>query len=168
MPVTTKPLTAAERRWIKEVNALLKKCPSDRLQGFTIGDHDVVVFDGSRMPEIDEYMQKAAIKRFLYGVRGPGLAPRKVWLSIPRSLHGRLTPSYPHRKVSDGDSNKDHPLVVITVTLILLAVCMVPMALYAKATSEAAVLIRDWGARITSLTNESLQASLNAGTARLE
>jgi hypothetical protein len=63
MPVTTKPLTAAERRWIKEVNALLKKCPSDRLQGFTIGDHDVVVFDGSRMPEIDEYMQKSGYKR---------------------------------------------------------------------------------------------------------
>lgn len=63
MTVTTKPLTAAERRWIKEVNALLSKCPSDRLQGYTVGDRNVIIFDGTRMLEIDEYIQKSGYKR---------------------------------------------------------------------------------------------------------
>ncbi len=54
MTKTCKPITVAEARWIKQVNAVLAKCPSTRLGFFTIGDPDITVYDKTFDPEIDE------------------------------------------------------------------------------------------------------------------
>lgn len=40
-------LTAAERKWIKKVQAVLDACPSKRLGCYTIGDNNVSFFDKS-------------------------------------------------------------------------------------------------------------------------
>jgi hypothetical protein len=42
----------AEKKWLKDVQAVLDRCPSDRLGFFTIGDPDVTVID---QPETDKY-----------------------------------------------------------------------------------------------------------------
>jgi hypothetical protein len=54
-----KKLTAAERKWLEKVQAVLDECPSDRLEAFTIGDPDVTIFDGSRTAEIDKALTKS-------------------------------------------------------------------------------------------------------------
>ncbi|CNH83583.1 Uncharacterised protein [Yersinia frederiksenii] len=41
-------LTAAEKKWVKQVNALLAKCPSKRLGFYTIGDNDVMLYDAEQ------------------------------------------------------------------------------------------------------------------------
>lgn len=38
-------LTAAEKKWIKQVNALVAKCPSKRLGFYTIGDNYIGLYD---------------------------------------------------------------------------------------------------------------------------
>ncbi|WP_260513613.1 hypothetical protein [Serratia fonticola] len=40
-------LTAEEKKWVKQVNALLKKCPSKRIGFLTIGDPVITLFDDS-------------------------------------------------------------------------------------------------------------------------
>lgn len=52
---TRKPITAAERAWIKKVNKVLAECPSDRLGFYTIGDPDITVYDKTFDPEIDKH-----------------------------------------------------------------------------------------------------------------
>lgn len=51
-------LTKAEKAWVKQLNALLAKCPSKRLAFATIGDCDVSIFDVTRYNDIcDEQEQ---------------------------------------------------------------------------------------------------------------
>lgn len=38
-------LTKAEKKWVKQVNALLAKCPSDRLGFLASGDRYVAIYD---------------------------------------------------------------------------------------------------------------------------
>jgi hypothetical protein len=40
-----KPLTAAETKWLDKLQALLDKCPSERLGAFTIGDPSLSIYD---------------------------------------------------------------------------------------------------------------------------
>lgn len=40
-----KPLTAKEKAWIKEVEAVLARCPSTRLNSYTIGDAEISLYD---------------------------------------------------------------------------------------------------------------------------
>ncbi|MBH2791562.1 hypothetical protein I5L37_10075 [Serratia marcescens] len=47
-------LTAAERKWLNEVQKVLNRCPSTRLGFFTIGDKDVFVYDKRLDKQIDE------------------------------------------------------------------------------------------------------------------
>jgi hypothetical protein len=51
-------LTAAEAKWIDDVNALLAKCPSKRLGFYTIGDRDVYVYDFTKEKKIEELMER--------------------------------------------------------------------------------------------------------------
>lgn len=44
-------LTAAEKKWVKQVNALLAKCPSKRLGFYTIGDNDVMLYDAEQFED---------------------------------------------------------------------------------------------------------------------
>lgn len=53
-------LTAAEKKWVKQVNDLLAKCPSDRIAFATIGDCDVTLFDKSRYNEICAMLDRGA------------------------------------------------------------------------------------------------------------
>jgi len=39
------PLTQAERKWLKDLQRVLDRCPSTRLGFFTIGDPEVTVID---------------------------------------------------------------------------------------------------------------------------
>jgi hypothetical protein len=39
------PLTAEEKKWLKQFQAIMKRCPSKRLGAFTIGDADLSIYD---------------------------------------------------------------------------------------------------------------------------
>lgn len=45
-------LTKEEKAWVKKVNALLAKCPSDRIGFYTIGDPTVFLYDLTHEEEI--------------------------------------------------------------------------------------------------------------------
>lgn len=40
-----KPQTAAEKKWIAELQAVLDRCPSKRVGAFTTGDGDITFYD---------------------------------------------------------------------------------------------------------------------------
>ncbi|CQH79417.1 hypothetical protein V5E43_000661 [Yersinia enterocolitica] len=46
-------LTAAEKKWVKQVNALLAKCPSKRLGFYTGGDPNVGIYNNTHQEEIN-------------------------------------------------------------------------------------------------------------------
>lgn len=46
-------LTKEEKAWVRKVNALLAKCPSDRLGFYTVGDCNVSIFDRSKEGDIN-------------------------------------------------------------------------------------------------------------------
>lgn len=52
-------LTDEESKWLKKLNALMKKCPSDRLGFYTIGDPYVEIYDKSFDREIDDIMMNS-------------------------------------------------------------------------------------------------------------
>lgn len=52
-------LTDDELKWIKKLNALLQKCPSDRLGFYTVGDPRVEVYDTAFEGEIEEIMNRS-------------------------------------------------------------------------------------------------------------
>lgn len=43
--ITAKPLTAAERRWLEDLNKVLQACPSKRLAAATSGGPDLSIYD---------------------------------------------------------------------------------------------------------------------------
>lgn len=47
-------LTAAEKKWIADVQEVLAACPSDRLGFYTIGDPDVVIYDRTKEKKITD------------------------------------------------------------------------------------------------------------------
>lgn len=49
-------LTAEEAAWLKKLQRVLGKCPSDRLGFFTIGDPYVSVYDKEYQGQIDNLM----------------------------------------------------------------------------------------------------------------
>ncbi len=49
-----KPLTAAEAKWVEQLEALLAKCPSKRIGAFTVGDDYIILYDRSFDGEIDK------------------------------------------------------------------------------------------------------------------
>lgn len=51
--VTTKPLTAAEKKWVEKLESVLAECPSNRIGAFTIGDPYLVLYDRSFEGAID-------------------------------------------------------------------------------------------------------------------
>jgi hypothetical protein len=46
-------LTKEELKWVKQLNTLLKKCPSKRLGFYTTGDDIVGLYDADYQDEID-------------------------------------------------------------------------------------------------------------------
>jgi hypothetical protein len=55
---TTKPLTRAERAWLDDLDALLARCPSDRIAFYTIGDDFLGLHDATRESEIGRELDK--------------------------------------------------------------------------------------------------------------
>lgn len=43
--MTAKPLTKEEIDWLDQLESVLMKCPSKRLEAYTIGDQDLQFFD---------------------------------------------------------------------------------------------------------------------------
>lgn len=41
----SKKLTKAEQKWVDELQAVLDRCPSERLGFYTIGDNNVFLYD---------------------------------------------------------------------------------------------------------------------------
>lgn len=41
-------LTKAEAAWVKEVQAVMDRCPSKRLAAYTVGDSDITLYDGGK------------------------------------------------------------------------------------------------------------------------
>lgn len=54
-----KPLTAAEARWIEQLEALLAKCPSKRIGAFTVGDNCIMLYDRSFDDEVSEQQNQS-------------------------------------------------------------------------------------------------------------
>ncbi len=48
----TSTLTAAEKKWVAKLQAVLDECPSKRMKGFTIGDSDIRLYDASKDTQI--------------------------------------------------------------------------------------------------------------------
>ena len=55
---TTKPLTAAEKKWVAKLEAVLAECPSKRIGAYTIGDCEIYLYDKSFEKEIDSQMDR--------------------------------------------------------------------------------------------------------------
>ncbi|MBV6817562.1 hypothetical protein KWG64_06355 [Rahnella sp. PD12R] len=51
-------LTAKEKKWVAEVQAVLNRCPSNRIGFATIGDPNVTLFDVTRYKEICAELDK--------------------------------------------------------------------------------------------------------------
>lgn len=60
--MAAKPLTAAEAKWVKDLQAVLNKCPSKRMIAFTIGDNDVTIYDRSLCRQIDELTMRGNVE----------------------------------------------------------------------------------------------------------
>lgn len=46
-------LTAAEKKWIEDLQAHLNACPSERIGFYTIGDRDVELYDRTKEAKIN-------------------------------------------------------------------------------------------------------------------
>ncbi|MCW2485971.1 hypothetical protein J5069_08690 [Candidatus Symbiopectobacterium sp. NZEC127] len=53
-------LTKEEKAWVKKVNALLAKCPSDRIGFYTVGDTTVFLFDVTRIDDVTNAMDSGS------------------------------------------------------------------------------------------------------------
>lgn len=51
------PLTAPEIKWVKEFQALMKKCPTKRLGAYTTGDASLSLYD---KPMFETYRENAS------------------------------------------------------------------------------------------------------------
>lgn len=74
------PLTPAERAWVKKVNEVLKECPSKRLGFYTIGDHDITVYDKTFDPAIDKDGRD-------FGVAADALGVVLDFITFPSNVH---------------------------------------------------------------------------------
>lgn len=79
-------LTAAERRWLKDLQAVLDACPSQRLGFYTIGDHDVSIYDRSKEAEINEALDANERMDFPSAVL-KAKAETDTWLKFPAHVH---------------------------------------------------------------------------------
>jgi hypothetical protein len=39
------PLSKEEKKWLKDLQNILDKCPSDRMECYTIGDNSITIYD---------------------------------------------------------------------------------------------------------------------------
>ncbi|WP_048796176.1 MULTISPECIES: hypothetical protein [Serratia] len=51
-------LTKAEKKWLEELQEVLNRCPSKRLEFFTIGDPSIGVIDATRTHEIESEQEQ--------------------------------------------------------------------------------------------------------------
>ncbi|MCX8795875.1 hypothetical protein [Vibrio parahaemolyticus] len=61
-------LTAAEKKWLKKVQAVLNECPSDRIAFYTIGDRDIQAFNFDQYDEITDYQNNRSNADFCVAV----------------------------------------------------------------------------------------------------
>lgn len=54
--MAAKPLTAAEKAWLKKLQAVFDECPSNRLGAYTIGDPFMGIYDSSLESEINAHL----------------------------------------------------------------------------------------------------------------
>lgn len=58
-------LTAAERKWLNDVQRVLNRCPSKRLGFATMGDRDVTVYDTSFSQAIEDHIFSSGTGDFI-------------------------------------------------------------------------------------------------------
>lgn len=49
-------MTAAEKKWVARLQAVINECPSKRIQAYTIGDNGINLYDGSKDKQMQAYM----------------------------------------------------------------------------------------------------------------
>lgn len=49
-----KPLTKKEQAWISELQRVVKKCPSKRMEAYTIGDNDITIYDKNAYKAVED------------------------------------------------------------------------------------------------------------------
>jgi hypothetical protein len=54
----TKPLTKAEKSWLKKLEKLLMNPPTNRIGFYTIGDSDLLAYDRTREDEVHDTMDE--------------------------------------------------------------------------------------------------------------
>lgn len=57
-------LTKAESKWIKDVQDVLRKCPSKRIGFYTIGDNNIVAYDFTKRNAIYDEMDAGRASDF--------------------------------------------------------------------------------------------------------
>ncbi|MBI6134373.1 hypothetical protein JEP93_14265 [Serratia marcescens] len=58
-------LTAAERKWLNDVQKVLNRCPSKRLGFATLGDRNVTVYDTSFSQAIEDHIFSSGTGDFI-------------------------------------------------------------------------------------------------------
>ncbi len=62
--MAAKPLTKAEKLWLKKLQEVFNECPSSRLGAYTIGDPDLSIYDRSMESEIYQHMDNCKTGEF--------------------------------------------------------------------------------------------------------
>lgn len=77
--IRAKPLTAAERQWVEDLNRILQACPSKRIAAYTIGDNNLTLYDAvlERRPDIRKIVDAAS--DFCIGVHETGIRLATVY-----------------------------------------------------------------------------------------
>lgn len=78
------PLTKAEEAWLTKLQKVLDECPSDRMEAYTIGDPDLVIFDNKYSEQINE---RIAGGRSDFGPASEQLGANIYCLKMPFPVH---------------------------------------------------------------------------------
>ena len=79
-------LTAAEKKWLADLQELLDACPSKRLGFYTIGDPDITVYDRTKEKKIEEIQNSHDRMDYPEAVDKAGAA-LDIWIKFPSHVH---------------------------------------------------------------------------------
>ena len=60
--MSAKPLTAAEKKWIAQLEQVLASCPSKRLGAYTVGDADIYLYDKDVLKDWQQRTRRRALE----------------------------------------------------------------------------------------------------------
>lgn len=78
-------MTAAEKKWVARLQAVIDECPSSRLQAYTVGDSFINLYDGSKDAAIQAYMEVNTNAE--HGTAVQALAADLIDVNFPFPIH---------------------------------------------------------------------------------